>query len=80
VGAHGGEELGGRSAPLAGGLSSNSPPSSPATVSWFKMRAKNSLGALVTWAVSGAPDDDASEWSGGNTPLTDVGVAARWSV
>ena len=44
----------------------------------FKMRGKNTLAATVTWVVSGQPDTTGTEFSGGNTPLTDISVAATW--
>lgn len=45
----------------------------------WKMRAKNSLGAVVTWLAAGAdPDETATQYTGGNTPLTGIHVAASW--
>lgn len=46
----------------------------------FKMRGKNSLSALVSWVVAGEPDLAATQFTGGNTPITDISVAATWSL
>lgn len=47
----------------------------------WKMRAKNSLGTLVTWLASGAdPDETGLQYTGGNLPLTGIHVAVRCSV
>lgn len=46
----------------------------------FKMRGKNSLSALVSWVVAGEPDTTATQFTGGNTPIADISVAATWSV
>jgi hypothetical protein len=45
----------------------------------FKMRGKNSLSAVVTWIVAGEPDTSAAQYTGGNTPITNISVAATWT-
>jgi len=76
----GGSALGGKGSVLPGGDASNVPLPPSGSTTRYKMRALNSLGALVSWTVNDAPDTDASEWVGGNTPLTEVSVAASWVV
>lgn len=70
----------GRDAPAEGRLSaSDTPLPAPAELLYFKMRGKNTLATVVTWLVFGAEDPTAAQYTGGNTPLTDISVAAAWS-
>lgn len=46
----------------------------------FKMRGKNTLSATVAWTVAGQADTTGAQYTGGNTPLTDISVAATWSL
>lgn len=47
----------------------------------WKMRALNSLSAIVTWLSTGpSPDTSASQYTGGNTPLSNISVADHWEV
>lgn len=68
---------------LNGGMASYdlgalTPTNPPGPAKRYKMRAKDSLGSIVTWVVKDEPDMTASHWTGGNLPLAEITVAAFW--
>lgn len=76
TGSFGSGTLGGRKSPNAGGVAANNPPPPSTTTVKYKMVAKNSLGALVSW-ITTYDDKTGAEWVGGNTPLTGISLARK---
>lgn len=43
----------------------------------YKMRGLNTLNVLVVWVVQGTPDLTGAQYTGPNTPLSGITIAAR---